>query len=199
MILAAESQLVLIDYQVKLMPAIFEGQDVTDTALRLCKAAAYLGIPRILTEQVPDKLGSTVASLAELGTHKLEKSYFDACQEGLVDLLREIGSPRASPNAKSVPKHLQKPVALQRPFLILAGVEAHICLLQTALGLLEQEEFEVFVVVDACSSRSVRSRDAAFDRLAGAGAELVTAEMLAYEWMGTSDHPQFKTIQDLFK
>jgi nicotinamidase-related amidase len=199
MILAAESQLILIDYQVKLMPAIFEGQEVTDTAVRLGKAAAYLGVPRIFTEQVPDKLGATVAPLAELATHRLEKSYFDACQEGLVDLLREVGTPRASPNAKSVPKHLQKPASLQRPSLVLAGVEAHICLLQTALGLLEHEDFEVFVVVDACSSRSVRSRDAAFDRLAGAGAELVTAEMLAYEWMGTSDHPQFKAVQALFK
>ena len=196
---SAESQLVLIDYQARLMPAIFEGAEVLATAARLAQAASLLGVPRILTAQCPDKLGPNDPSLTQWQTHGLEKSCFDACQDGLVELLREIGTPKASPNARSVPKHLQKPVSLQRPSIVLAGVEAHICLLQTALSLLEEEDLEVWVVVDACSSRTVRSRDAAFDRLAGAGAELVTAEMVAFEWMGSADHPLFKTVQALFK
>lgn len=196
---STESQLVLIDYQSRLMPAIFEGAEVLATATRLAKAASLLGVPRILTAQCPDKLGPNDADLVQLQTHSLEKSYFDACQDGLIELLRQVGTPKASPNAKSVPKHLQKPVSLQRPSMVLAGVEAHICLLQTALTLLEEEDFDVIVVVDACSSRSVRSRDAAFDRLAGAGAELVTAEMVAFEWLGSADHPQFKAVQSLFK
>ena len=65
-------------------------------------------------------------------------------------------------------------------------------------GLLE-EEFEVWVVTDACSSRSERNRDAAFDRLAGAGAELVTTEMVAFEWLRTVEHPVFKEILGLVK
>lgn len=199
MLSSSESQLVLIDYQARLMPAIFEGPQVLATAARLAQAASLLGVPRILTAQASDKLGPNDASLTQWQTHSLEKSHFDACQDGLVPLLREVGTPKASPNARSIPKHLQKAASLQRPSIVLAGVEAHICLLQTALSLLEEEDFEVWVVVDGCSSRSVRSRDAAFDRLAGAGAELVTAEMVAFEWLGSSDHPQFKTVQALFK
>jgi nicotinamidase-related amidase len=199
MLSSTESQLVLIDYQTRLMPAIFEGPQVLATAARLAQAASLLGVPRILTAQCPDKLGANDASLTQWQTHSLDKRHFDACQDGLIQLLREVGTPKASPNARSVPKHLQKPVSLQRPSVVLTGVEAHICLLQTALSLLEEEDFEVWVVVDGCSSRSVRSRDAAFDRLAGAGAELVTAEMVAFEWLGSADHPQFKVVQALFK
>jgi nicotinamidase-related amidase len=80
----------------------------------------------------------------------------------------------------------------------LAGVEAHVCLLQTALDLLE-EEWEVWVVTDACSSRSERNRDAAYDRLAGAGAELVTTEMVLFEWLRTAEHPHFKDVQAFIK
>jgi len=65
--------------------------------------------------------------------------------------------------------------------------------MQTALGLLE-DDVDVWVVTDACSSRSERNRDAAFDRLAGAGAELVTTEMVAFEWLGTAEHPAFKEV-----
>jgi nicotinamidase-related amidase len=67
-----------------------------------------------------------------------------------------------------------------------------VCLLQTALELLD-EEFDVWVVTDACSARTERNRDAAFDRLAGAGAELVTTEMVGFEWLRDADHPAFKT------
>jgi nicotinamidase-related amidase len=109
------------------------------------------------------------------------------------------GPPRG--NARSLPKHLQKPVEEEgegRATIVIAGCEAHVCLMQTALGLLE-EDFDVWVVTDACSSRSERNRDAAFDRLAGAGAELVTTEMVAFEWLGTSEHPAFKEVLALVK
>jgi nicotinamidase-related amidase len=70
--------------------------------------------------------------------------------------------------------------------------------MQTALDLL-QEEFDVWVVTDACSSRSERNRDAAFDRLAGNGAELVTTEMVAFEWLRAADHPFFREALALIK
>jgi len=104
-------------------------------------------------------------------------------------------------NARSLPKHLQKPQeppAPERPSLVLAGVEAHVCLLQTALQLLEGS-WEVWVVTDACSSRTLRNRDAAYDRLASAGAELVTTEMVLFEWLRSAEHPAFKPIQTLIK
>jgi nicotinamidase-related amidase len=70
--------------------------------------------------------------------------------------------------------------------------------MQTALELLEQE-FDVWVVTDACSSRSERNRDAAFDRLAGNGAELVTTEMVAFEWLRSAEHPAFRDVHKLIK
>ena len=107
---------------------------------------------------------------------------------------------RQGGNARSLPKHLQKaaPPAPERNALVLAGCETHVCLMQTALELLE-EEFDVWVVTDACSSRTERSRDAAFDRLAGAGCELVTTEMVAFEWLRTAEHPLFKDVLTLVK
>ena len=85
-----------------------------------------------------------------------------------------------------------------RGAVVLAGCEAHVCLLQTALELL-QEDFEVWVVTDACGSRTERNRDAAFDRLAGAGCELVSTEMVAFEWLRSASHPAFKAVQALIK
>jgi hypothetical protein len=127
--------------------------------------------------------------------------HFSACEEGLTDWLRPevIAKPPAG-NARSLPKHLQKPAAAapERNAVVLAGVEAHVCVLQTALDLLE-DEFEVWVVTDACSSRTERNRDAAYDRLAGAGAELVTTEMVLFEWLRTAEHPLFKDVQGLIK
>jgi len=121
----------------------------------------------------------------------------------LVPRLRPPARPQQGGNARSLPRHLRKPEAAApaedaRQTVVLAGVEAHICLLQTALELLE-EEFEVWVVTDACGSRTERNRDAAFDRLAGAGAELVTTEMVAFEWLRSADHPLFKEVQSWIK
>lgn len=195
---APESQLVLIDYQTRLLPAIYEGSLVSAQALKLAQIARLLRVPVIGTEQSPDKLGENLPALKALCNQTLEKSHFDACAEGLGDLLRDIGTPKASPNAKSMPKHMQKEPENQRPTIVIAGMEAHVCLLQTALSLLE-EEFDVWVVTDACGSRTERNRDAAFDRLAGNGAELVTVEMVAFEWMGSADHPQFKAVQALIR
>jgi len=86
----------------------------------------------------------------------------------------------------------------ERPSIVLAGCEAHVCLLQTALELIE-DEFEVWVVTDACGSRTERNRDAAYDRLAAAGCELVTTEMVGFEWLRDCQHPQFKAWQGLIK
>jgi hypothetical protein len=124
---------------------------------------------------------------------------FSAVEEGLAEWLRPASAaPRG--NARSLPRHLQKPRSepSARKSIVLAGVEAHVCLLQTALDLLD-EEFEVWVVTDACTSRTERNRDAAYDRLAGAGAELVTTEMVIFEWLRSAEHPDFKAVQALIK
>ena len=194
----SESQLVLVDYQARLLPAIHEGALVSVQALKLAQIAHLMRLPILGTEQSPDKLGENIPALKALCGQTLAKMHFDACADGLGDLLRDIGTPKASPNARSLPKHMQKEPENQRPTIVIAGMEAHVCLLQTALSLLE-EEFDVWVVTDACGSRTERNRDAAFDRLAGNGAELVTVEMVAFEWLGSADHPLFKAVQALIR
>jgi nicotinamidase-related amidase len=197
---ADESQLVLVDYQARLMPAIHEGPQVLANALRLARMAQILDVPVWGTEQNPAKLGENAPELRALCRKTLPKMHFSAVPDGLTDWLRPPARPQGG-NARSLPKHLQKPQQPESPergTLVLAGCEAHVCLLQTALDLLE-EEFDVWVVTDACSSRTERNRDAAFDRLAGAGAELVTTEMVAFEWLRSADHPAFKDVQGLIK
>jgi nicotinamidase-related amidase len=198
MLLEAEaSQLVLVDYQSRLMPAIAGGTDVLANAMRLARIAQLLEVPVWGTEQNPSKLGENSPELRALCQRTLAKMQFSGVAEGLGEWLRPPAKPPAG-NARSLPKHLQKPAVDQRGAIVIAGCEAHVCLLQTALELLD-EEFEVWVVTDACGSRTDRNRDAAFDRLAGAGAELVTTEMVAFEWLESAEHPQFKAVHALIK
>lgn len=196
----SDSQLVLVDYQTRLMPAIFGGPDVLANALRLARAAKLLDVPVFGTEQNAEKLGPNASELRELCRKTLSKMSFSAANDGLADWLRPPAR-QGGGNARSLPRHLQKPAAaptVERPTIVVAGCEAHVCLLQTALELIEQE-FDVWVVTDACSSRTERNRDAAFDRLAGAGAELVTTEMVAFEWLRSAEHPAFRDVQALIK
>jgi nicotinamidase-related amidase len=194
-----ETQLVLIDYQIKLMPHIFEAEQVLANAVRLAKIAKLLQLPVFGTAHNPNGLGANVDAVHSLCTRTMSKQSFSAVEAGLVDWLRPAPKP-AGGNARSLPKHLQKavPSAPERNSIVIAGCEAHVCLLQTSLDLLEQE-FDVWVVTDACSSRTERNRDAAFDRLAGAGAELVTTEMVAFEWLRSSEHEAFGAVLALIK
>ena len=203
---ADDCQLVLVDYQIRLMPAIFDREAVLANAVRLARMAQAMQVPVWGTGQTPDKLGTNepvvMAAIDAAGGRTLAKSHFSAVADGLGEWLRPPSrKPAQGPNARSLPKHLQKTAPEPeegRNIIVLAGCEAHVCLLQTALDLLE-DEFDVWVVTDACSSRSERNRDAAFDRLAGNGAELVTTEMVAFEWLRTSEHPAFKTLHALIK
>ena len=197
---AQESQLVLVDYQERLMPAIFEGAAVLANARKLAQIAQILQVPVWGTEQNPSRLGPNDAALRAACRNTLAKMHFSATEEGLGEWLRPPVKPQQGGNARSLPRHLQKtaqPVS-ERGSIVIAGCEAHVCLLQTALDLLD-DEFEVWVVTDACGSRTERNRDAAFDRLAGAGAELVTTEMVAFEWMRSCEHPDFREVLSLVK
>src|SRR2546425_9384880 len=203
---ADDSQLVLVDYQTGLMPVIFENELVIANAVRLARMAQALEVPVWATAQNPVQLGPNApevqAAIDAAGGKTLTKMHFSAVADGLVDWLRPpVRKAPTGGNARSLPQHLQKPAPAEEPgrsAIVIAGCEAHVCLMQTALDLLE-EEFEVWVVTDACSSRSERNRDAAFDRLAGNGAELVTTEMVAFEWLRTAEHPAFKDVLGLVK
>ena len=195
-----QCHLVLVDYQERLRPAMAGADEVWANAGRLAELASVLGIPVWGTEQNPSRLGPMPDSIRAHCKRVLAKMQFSAVEEGLAEWLQPPAASQPKGNARSLPRHLQKPQAAEsgRQSIVIAGCEAHVCLLQTALDLLE-EEFDVWVVTDACTSRTERNRDAAYDRLAGAGAELVTAEMVAFEWIRSAEHPDFKLLQSLFK
>ena len=197
---ADDCQLVLVDFQARLMPAIHEGAAVLANARRLAQLARWLQVPVWATEQVPDKLGASDEALAAWCDRIVAKTAFSGAAELQPLLAPPAPVPRG--NARSLPKHLQKPAsapaAPERGTVLLAGCEAHVCLLQTALDLLEAE-WDVCVVPDACGSRTERNRDAAYDRLAGAGCELITTEMVGFEWLGDAAHPRFRDWQALIR
>lgn len=183
------SVLVLVDYQAKLLPAIQGASGVLAHATRLADAARLLGIRVVGTEENPAGLGPNDPAIRSRSDATLAKRHFDACRDGLVALLPKTGdaSRFSAPPAEAPPLHV-----------VIAGCETHVCLLQTAMGLLAAG-LRVFVVADACGSRSPADHAAALDRLRGAGAVVVTSEMVVFEWLGTCDHPRFREVLSLVK
>ena len=175
---ARTGALVLVDYQERLMPAIHEGAAVVQRAVFLAQAARALGIPVLATEQNPARLGANGAALRALCDSTLAKMHFDACADGLITALHA-----AHPQLEEV---------------VVAGCEAHVCLLQTALGLL-RSGLRVAVVGNACGSRRAGDQTAAMARLAQAGATIVTHEMVAFEWLQHCEHPRFREVLALIK
>lgn len=174
-ILAQSSILILIDLQSRLMPVIDQGEDVLNQCLRTAKIARLLDIPIIGTEQSPASLGSNIESIKSYCNQTIIKDHFNACADGLIETL---------PN--------------NRKQCILMGCETHVCLMQTALKLID-EGYDVSVVVDGVGSRRMLDKQIALDRLKIAGARLITAEMLGFEWLKTARHPVFKEVLTLLK
>lgn len=175
---AERCQLVLVDYQGRLMPAIHDHERVLANALLLADAARLLSVPVLGTEQNPAGLGPNADAVRERCAVTLAKTHFDACEDGLLDAL--------------APQHAA------RPDVVLAGCEAHVCLLQTALGL-RRAGRTVWVVATACGSRRVADHTAAMQRLAAAGATITSTEMVVFEWLHDCRHPQFRQVLALLK
>lgn len=169
------SVLVIVDLQERLMPVIADVDDVVAQAVRLAQVARIFEVPVIGTEQTPRKLGSNVEQIKTLCDSTMEKAHFDASADGLVGLL-PIG----------------------RNHVVVAGCEAHVCVMQTALGLLEHG-LEVWLVQDAVGSRKHSDRDAALSRMRDEGIRIVTTEMVAFEWSRRSDHAEFRQTLQLIK
>jgi len=174
---AARCAVVLVDYQARLMPAIHAGDDVVRHAVALADAARLLGLRVVGTEQNPGGLGPNVAAIGERCDVTLAKRHFDACADGLPGVLDANGV---------------------RDQVVIAGCETHVCLLQTALGLLRDGR-RVFVVDAACGSRRPGDRMLALERLAAAGATRVALEMVLFEWLHGCDHPRFREVLALVK
>lgn len=174
----ARSALVLVDYQARLMPSIAGGESAVAEAVFLAHVAQVLGVPVIGTEQNPLGLGPNVAQVRALCGSTLPKMHFDGVADGLVDALRAGGRPLSQ--------------------VVVAGCEAHVCLMQTTLGLIAAG-LQVAVVPDACGSRRPSDKSLAMQRLQLAGATLVSAEMVAFEWLRTCQSPHFKAVLQLIK
>ena len=179
MLMAAEaSQVLLVDVQERLLPAMANPEEVAANAALVLHAAQALGVPVTVSEQYPKGLGPTVPALRQAaGGEAMEKIEFSCLKNAAIaERLRGLG----------------------RRQLVVAGVEAHVCVLQSVIDA-AREGFEVFVVADATGSRRPESRERALARMAAAGAEVVTAEMAVFEWLGRADSPRFRELSKLVR
>jgi nicotinamidase-related amidase len=162
------STLLIIDFQTRLMPAIEHGSAAISNTRRLIEAATLFEVPVVFTEQNADGLGATVPDLAPEPAAIVHKMSFDATRAS--NFLPRLARDHS---------------------VVTAGCEAHVCVLQTVLGLLDCSR-RVFVVRDAVGSRRAESKETAIDRMKRHGAEIVTAEMVIFEWLGTAEHSRFR-------
>jgi len=171
------SALLVVDLQAKLIPVIPDSRRIVWNTVRLAEGAEALGIPIVGTEQYPTGLGPTVAELAGRLARVESKVAFScgACGQLFRDL-RE----------RSVEQ------------ILVAGLETHVCVLQTVLDLMT-EGFELFVAVDAVGSRHSLDRQVALDRMSLAGATLCTTESALFEWCELAGTPEFKKISALVR
>lgn len=179
MLNTVESILVMVDFQGKLADIVDRGELVLPNSLRMVKGCRALEIPILPTVQVPEKLGPLMPELAEVlgGIELIEKSSFSAL--------------RTSNFLVALDESARKQV-------ILMGIEAHVCVLQTGLDLLDAG-YEVHVLSDGVFSRSAENHHLALQRLHDAGAFISSVELSLFEMIRTSRHPQFRTISKLVK
>lgn len=174
-----ESVLLIVDVQGKLAQLMYRKEEMFLNLTRLIQAAQHLNIPVIYTEQVPEKLGPTIPAVAEL--------------------LKKVNPiPKAGFSCLKEEKFARALKDLKRPSLIVAGIEAHICVYQTVVDLIGQE-YGVQVVGDAVSSRTAENKQIGLERIRLAGAVLTSTEMILCELLKTARHPKFKEIVNLIK
>src|SRR5438105_1797091 len=167
---AADTALLVIDVQERLMTKIPGADALVRNIAFLIDGARLLHMPVLATEQYPKGLGPTVPELARRLPERPDKVAFSCCA------------------VPSVTDTLHREA---RPKVVLAGIETHVCVLQTALDLLAQD-FRVYVPIDAVGSRNAIDQDVTLRRLERAGAILTTSETAVFEWVGGAGHPQFK-------
>lgn len=179
LIRAHDSALIVIDMQERLVPAMqAPARTIRNTRL-LLQAAAKTGVPALLTEQYPQGLGKTVPEIRNAAGNSmiLPKMHFSCMEDqGFAEAFRALGRRQA----------------------ILTGMEAHICVVQTAASLVEAG-FDVFVVSDATASRTIESEQACLARLSAGGVSIVTTEMVVFEWLGQAGTDAFKEMLPLIK
>jgi len=181
MLIDAENSLLLVvDLQERLMPAVSGPREILRNVKILIRAARQLAIPVFATEQNPRGLGRTVGAVADLLPEgcTFEKSFFSAFAEPtLGKRIAETG----------------------RSHILICGAEAHVCVLQTSMELQESPGRQVFLVADATASRTAENHHLALERLARNGAEILSTEMVVFEWLRHSDGAGFRDLLALVK
>lgn len=169
----SESVVLVVDLQDRLLPAIDGGDAVLSAAGWLVDVAQTIGVPVLATEHCPGRIGLTEQDLRSRlpAGCIVEKRHFSALAEGAL---------------------LQAPGAGRRQWVV-AGAEAHVCVQQTVLDLLSMGR-KVFVVEEAVGSRRPRDKALALGRMQQNGAEIVSREMVAFEWLESADHPRFRDV-----
>lgn len=186
---SSRSILVVIDLQGKLIQMVHRPALVLETTRRLLKLADLFSVPVVLTEQYPKGIGpteeSTRAAYDALSVPRffLDKTAFGCCGDGGFEALLQQARPG---------------LAVTRRQIVVAGIEAHVCVLQTVLELLASGH-EVHLCWDAISGRGEEYRQHALARMAAAGATLTNHESVAFEWARDKNHPQFKALSALMK
>lgn len=173
------SALLVVDVQERLAPAVLEPERVIRNAGILIEAARRLGVPILLSEQYPKGLGPTVAELRALapeGANFAKITFSCAAEPAIRRRLEDFG----------------------RDHVVVCGMEAHVCVLQTAFGL-KARGLVPFVVADATSSRRAENRDAALARLRDYAIPVVTTEMVVFEWLARAGSDEFREISRLIR
>jgi nicotinamidase-related amidase len=170
--------LVLIDVQGKLSERVDGSETLFGNLSRLLAGMNALDVPVIVTEQIPEKLGATRDEFQEfISEPPIEKSSFGCCGE---------------------PAFFQRLEKSERKQVVLCGIETHVCVYQTAMGLLDAG-YEVSVVTDAVSSRDPANKTLALRRLENEGVKLTGTEMLLFELLGDAKDPVFKSVLNIVK
>jgi nicotinamidase-related amidase len=172
-----DSALLVIDIQQRLLPHIDQRQHVLDNAVWMVRLAQRLGVPVIVTEQYPKGIGTTEPALRELvpAAAVREKLHFSCVAAQCL-----AGAPGAD-----------------RAQMVVCGIESHVCVLQTVLELRDQGR-QVFVVANAVSSRRPADRELAMARMRAHGVEIVSREMVAFEWLHRAGTEEFREVSRLF-
>jgi len=179
----ARSHLLLIDLQEKLAPHVAGIDKVLEQCRRLAVSAVRLGVPVTISEHCPVRIGATVDTLrraAGADASVIEKVEFSCWRNG------------------ALKQRIAELKRAGRDEVVVAGVEAHVCVCQSVLDLVA-EEFEVFVVADAIGSRQQETRDLAIGRMRRAGAAIVSQEMVIFEWLERADTAEFKDLLAVIK
>ncbi len=174
-----DSVLMVIDMQGNLYESMQDKQFLLENVRKLVRGMQVFGIPVLVTEQIPEKLGPTIEPVASLlpEARRIPKSDFSCCGD------------------EKIMKALK---AAERQQVLLCGIETHVCVYQTAVDLLGFG-YDVHLVADAVSSRTVRNREIGIEKMRDEGARLASTEMVLFELIRSADDPKFKEIFRIVK